>query len=129
MSRTPDAIPAQLRAERLRLGLTLPGAEDKVGIPGVVIGAYERGDRVPPLDKLRTWSEGLGHHLIAVPTTNGSTAAAVTTGQMRIEYGVAAGDLLLPADSEEDARALAKLMAGAVVVSRSVHLTVWEPQR
>lgn len=129
MSRPLDPIAGQLRAERKRLGLSLPAASARVGLEAVVIGSYERGDRIPPLDRLRTWTEGLGHHLLAVPATNGALAAAEGNGQLRIEYALTVGDELIECDSEEEACRLAGVIDGSVVVSQMVHVTGWEPVR
>lgn len=120
---TIDRIAQQMRAERNRLGLSLTEAAHRVHLEAVVLGSYERGDRFPPLPKLRQWVEALNHKLLAVPTRNGAE------GSMRIEYGVAFGDELMPCDSEEQAVKLAGRMAGAVLVSRVVRTTGWEPAR
>lgn len=129
MSRTLDAIAAQLRAERKRRNLSLTTAAELVGIPAVVIGSYERGDRTPPLDRLRTWAEGLDHKLVAIPAAAGAAAAEIAAGHVRMEYAIAYGAELLPCDSQQQAAELARLIAGAVVVSRTVRLTGWEPSR
>lgn len=61
------AVADQIRrvATRLRLlrtleGLSLRAAEKKSGTPAVVIGAYERSDRVPTLATLFAYLDGMG---------------------------------------------------------------------
>ncbi len=72
LSRTrevPIAHPlcALIRELRQTAGLSLAQFEERHGIPGVVVGAYERGDRIPPLHKLENILDCFGYKLIAVP--------------------------------------------------------------
>lgn len=57
----------QLRDLRKAAHLSLPQAELQFGIPGLVLGSYERGDRNPPLSKLEAILNGYGYTLVAVP--------------------------------------------------------------
>jgi transcriptional regulator with XRE-family HTH domain len=56
-----------LRQLRLAAGLSLADFEGRFGHPAVVLGAYERGDRVPPLHKMDIILECYGWRLQAVP--------------------------------------------------------------
>lgn len=68
---------ALLRELRLEAGFTLLAFEEKYKIPAVVVGAYERGDREPPLRKLDAVLSAYGYQLWAVPT--GPTAVRLPT--------------------------------------------------
>lgn len=57
----------QLRDLRLAAHLSLTDAEALVGVPAIVMGSYERGDRQPPLSKLDAILRGYGYRLVAVP--------------------------------------------------------------
>ncbi len=57
----------QIRNLRRAAGLTLTTFEERSGIPAVVCGAYERGDRQPPLHKLDAIFDFFGYRLVAVP--------------------------------------------------------------
>lgn len=57
----------QLRDLRKAARLSLPAFEDRFGIPGMVLGAYERGDRNPPLLKLEQILNCYGYTLVAIP--------------------------------------------------------------
>ncbi len=54
----------QLR--RLR-GWTLIEAEEQLGIPRIALGSYERGDRMPPLERIDAILAGYGYSLAIVP--------------------------------------------------------------
>ena len=60
---------AMLRELRTAARLSLAQFEQRYGIPAVVVGAYERGDRIPPLNKLETILGCFGYKLVAVPTS------------------------------------------------------------
>jgi transcriptional regulator with XRE-family HTH domain len=64
----PHPICVLLRQLRRAANLTLTDFENKHGIPSVVVGAYERGDRLPPLPKLDALLACYGYALTAVPT-------------------------------------------------------------
>lgn len=57
----------QMRDLRMAARLSLPEAEELTGISGIVLGSYERGDRVPPLAKADQVLRGYGYRLAAVP--------------------------------------------------------------
>jgi len=63
----PHTLCTLLRQLRLAAGLSLTQFQERYGIPAVVVGAYERGDRVPPLAKLDSIFRCYGYELIAVP--------------------------------------------------------------
>ncbi len=75
----PPAHPlcAKIRALRKAAGVSLMQFEEQHGIPSVVIGAYERGDRIPTVLKLDRIFRVFGYRLDAVPlpteTTDGDT--------------------------------------------------------
>ncbi len=54
---------------RQATGLSLTQAESRFGVPAVVLGSYERGDRIPPLNKAEKVLNGYGYTLVAVPRT------------------------------------------------------------
>lgn len=56
-----------LRELRQAAGLSLAKIEEKYDISGVVVGAYERGDRVPPINKLEQILNIYGYALKAEP--------------------------------------------------------------
>jgi transcriptional regulator with XRE-family HTH domain len=64
---TPHPICRLLRDLRIAAHLSLQDIEEKFDFSGVVLGAYERGDRVPPLTKLEKVLGFYGYHLQAVP--------------------------------------------------------------
>lgn len=57
----------QLRDLRLAAGLSLKEAEAITGVPDIVLGSYERGDRQPPLAKIEKIFKGYGYTVVAVP--------------------------------------------------------------
>jgi transcriptional regulator with XRE-family HTH domain len=69
----PHPLCRQLRQLRKAKGMSLAQFEDRSGIPAVVVGAYERGDRIPPLHKLEAVFQFFGYRLVAVPTDADAT--------------------------------------------------------
>lgn len=65
--REPHRICKLLRSLRTASGMSLAGVEKAYGVPAVVLGAYERGDREPPLRKLDHLLDCYGYELTAVP--------------------------------------------------------------
>ncbi len=65
--RQPHPLCLMVRRLRQANGMSLAQFEAKTGFPGVVLGAYERGDRVPPLSKLEIIFRAFGYVLTAVP--------------------------------------------------------------
>jgi len=63
----PHPLCALLRQLRTAAGLSLAQVEQEYGISAVVLGAYERGDRIPPLPKLERVLTCFGYRLDAVP--------------------------------------------------------------
>lgn len=57
----------QMRDLRRAAGLTLPEAAGVVGLPAIVLGSYERGDRQPPLEKAEQVLNGYGYTIAAIP--------------------------------------------------------------
>jgi transcriptional regulator with XRE-family HTH domain len=57
----------QMRDLRQAAGLSLHQAEQVVGVPDIVLGSYERGDRQPPLAKAEQILSGYGYTLAAIP--------------------------------------------------------------
>lgn len=92
-----------LRELRAAAGISLAQFEARHGIPAVVVGAYERGDRIPPLPKLEAILARFGYRIIAVP----ADAAAV-----RRPLDVVA-DLRAIADQLEANRAVSEVSSAA----------------
>jgi transcriptional regulator with XRE-family HTH domain len=67
MSFEPHPVCRQLRSLRKACGWSLPQAEQHIGVPGMVLGTYERGDRNPPLMKLEEILNSYGYTLAAIP--------------------------------------------------------------
>lgn len=69
-----DAVPKvihplchMLRELRRQSGLSLAQIQARTGMSAVVLGAYERGDREPPMRKLEAALDIYGYKLMAVP--------------------------------------------------------------
>jgi transcriptional regulator with XRE-family HTH domain len=58
-----------LRELRRQAGLSLGQVETRYGISAVVVGAYERGDREPPMRKMEACLAMYGYKLTAVPVS------------------------------------------------------------
>ncbi len=58
-----------LRKLRLASGLSLNQAENRLGVPAVVMGSYERGDRIPPITKVEQLLNQYGYTLAAIPNS------------------------------------------------------------
>lgn len=115
-----DPIAAQMRQARENRGWSLEAAAAKTGIPAVVIGSYERGDRQPPLHKLREWVEAFGHQLIVLGPQPDSE------GEFWAEYRVRYGETgLILCTSRDEALEIATHMPEGVVASRQVHAGEW----
>lgn len=56
-----------LRELRKAAGLSLKDIETELGVNGIVLGSYERGDRNPPLSKIEMILNLYGYTLVAVP--------------------------------------------------------------
>lgn len=126
-----DPICDQMRAAREELGLSLQGAEEKTGIPTVVIGSYERGDRNPPLPQLRHWVEAFGRRLMVLEP--GEWIVSTNRGgDERLAWLVVYGDgqeLEFGAD-EARARDVARHIPGAKLGYRVIHrsgIVIGEP--
>ena len=63
----PHPIALQIRELRKAAGLSLQRIEETRGIPAVVLGSYERGDREPSAFKIDTILRLFGYELRAVP--------------------------------------------------------------
>lgn len=64
---------ALLRPLRQAAGLSLAEFEHRFDIPAVVVAAYERGDRMPPLSKLEAILTCYGYRLTAQPNDASAT--------------------------------------------------------
>ena len=67
MTTTPHPLCVLLRELRQATGLSLGRFQEKYGVSGVVLGSYERGDRIPPVPKLDEILAHLGYRLTVVP--------------------------------------------------------------
>lgn len=74
----PHRLCRLLRELRHAARLSLADIEKKYGIPSVVLGAYERGDRIPPLYKLDHILSLYGYRLEAFPIGTTSTRLPAT---------------------------------------------------
>lgn len=63
----PHPLCAQLRELRLAAGLSLTEAQERYGFNAILVGSYERGDRVPPLPKIDALFRAYGYELVAAP--------------------------------------------------------------
>ncbi len=97
----PHPLCAMIRNLRRAAGMSLTAFENQTGIPAVVVGAYERGDRVPPLPKLEAILGAFGYRITAVPE---GSAAVRLSGDM-------VSDLRAIADQLEAKRSLSELPA------------------
>lgn len=57
----------QLKDLRMAARLSLTEAEKLLGVSAVVIGSYERGDRMPSLARIDAVLHGYGYRVAAVP--------------------------------------------------------------
>lgn len=67
MAHKVHPICKQIRDLRMAARMSLTEAEKILGISGIVLGSYERGDRTPPLTKVDEILKGYGYRLAAVP--------------------------------------------------------------
>ncbi len=72
-STEPHVLCQQIRDLRRAAKLSLAQFEARSGIPAVVVGAYERGDRTPPLSKLDAIFGVFGYRLTAIPVDANAT--------------------------------------------------------
>ena len=72
-----DPLCRLLRDLRRASRMSLATLEKKHGIKAVVAGAYERGDRIPPVPRLREMLGIYGYRLEAVPLASNSTRVPV----------------------------------------------------
>jgi len=57
----------QIKDLRVAARLSLAQAEELLGISGIVIGSYERGDRMPSVARIDEILHGYGYRLAALP--------------------------------------------------------------
>lgn len=67
MSSFVHPVCKQMKELRLAARMSLAEAQDLCGVPDIVVGSYERGDRQPPLVKVEAILNGYGYTLAAVP--------------------------------------------------------------
>ncbi len=63
----PHPICRQMRALRRAAGLSLADMQDHFAVNPIVVGAYERGDRIPPLPKADALLRNFGYRLSIEP--------------------------------------------------------------
>ncbi len=63
----PHPVCRKLRELRRASGLSLQDMEDKHGVNSVLMGSYERGDRIPPLPKIDALLKLFGHRITTEP--------------------------------------------------------------
>lgn len=59
----PNEIIEDLRAERIRKGWSKSYLAERAGVHPNSISDWERGDHVPPFDKVIVWARALGYEL------------------------------------------------------------------
>lgn len=64
----PHPLCAQLRELRKAAGYSLTDVQERHGFNAILVGSYERGDRIPPLPKIAALFKVYGYDLVAVPT-------------------------------------------------------------
>jgi transcriptional regulator with XRE-family HTH domain len=74
-----DPLCPWLREQRNARRWSLTTAEEKTGVPAVVLGSYERGDRTPPPHMLRKLAAVYGFDLVVIPVGTQVPARAVET--------------------------------------------------
>lgn len=82
MSKNPHKLCLLLRELRLKTGMSLHHFADKHGISPVALGAYERGDRQPPVHTLDTLLGFHGYRLTAEPI-NGMAVPDEVAAELR----------------------------------------------
>jgi len=101
---------ARMRAAREAIGETLLTADARTGIPSVVLGSYERGDRNPSLHRAAEWVAAFGHRLVVL-SPDERVVSTKTTGEVWVSYVVVYGpneDGVIECDSEAEAEVLAQ---------------------
>lgn len=119
-----DPIVVQMRAAREAAALTLAALAQRVGIPAVVIGSWERGDRQPSLSRLRRWLASLGYDLHAAPT--GAAVGGQTAVQHAVQY-LPDGRVVKCGSAEEARDLAARTPIVAEAVCRVVSAGPWHP--
>lgn len=123
---TPEEIRVHMRRVRLSDYGSLSMAEQKTGLANVVIGAWERGDRNPPLTQLHRWTEAFGQTLLVVGPDH-EVLSADPTAEEFVEYAVRTSTTgVIGVPSRAVAEALAWQMPGSQVVYRVHRRSGWE---
>lgn len=91
-----------IRNLRISAGWTLTRAAEMTGLPSMVLGSYERGERTPPLHKIEQILNSYGYDLVALP----SRKAVVR----------------LPSDMAEDLRHIANILENRLPGRKMVQL-------
>lgn len=94
---------AMIRQLRLASRMSLAQFEERHGIKAVVVGAYERGDRTPPLPKLEAILGCFGYQIVAIPKDSDA---------VRLPSNIVA-ELRAIADQLENTHALPELSSAA----------------
>jgi transcriptional regulator with XRE-family HTH domain len=76
MPNTPHRLCVMLRDLRQAAGMSLKQMGGKHGVSPVALGAYERGDRLPPITKLDQLLGVFGYRLSAEPIGSGAVRAS-----------------------------------------------------
>lgn len=116
----PDPIGVRMRAARAERGWSLTDAEEHLGIPGVVIGSYERGDREPGLARLRDWTERMGFQLVLLEP--GQTVVSDNpAGYEYLTWHVCIEGVVMDVGSQSEAETLQRAVFGSKVGYRLYH--------
>ena len=89
----------ELRHFRRAAGLSLEALAKLTGVPAVVIGSYERGDRQPSLFTLDRLFAALGQEIAIRPAGSAETGYARTPAQMVLDLHAIAAQLELIVDT------------------------------
>ena len=111
---------AYMRAERQRKGWSLTTAQNKTGIPAVVIGSYERNDRQATIARAINFVESYGLRLAVIGP--GDVVVRGDSDESRVDWLVVygeRGDGLIACGSQQEAEHIWEYMPGSKVAFRT----------
>jgi len=112
---TQKAMGVRVRAAREAMGLSLTAAEAASGIPYVVLGSYERGDRNPTVEKAAEWAAAFGLRLVLLGPDQHVVSTQSAAQEQWVSFVVVYGpngDGTIECDTEAEAEMLAGHIAG-----------------
>lgn len=96
----PHPIVVELRQLREAAGWSQAQLATRTGVPAVVIGSYERGDRQPTLSTLEQLFTALGQEIAIRPTGSAEPDYTRSAAQMAIDLRAIAAQLDPPLTGE-----------------------------